>query len=280
MIRFEHPTIGILVLDCDHEVMSFEDSGPEAREVSYPNPSADGETDETAYAGNRAITLSLQIPQAAAETRSERWDRISRYRHPGTRFTLVSDLECEDGVERQIAVRVRSATRSVSDPFVATHVMALKSTEPFYRSLASQSVEVEPGLADEPGFTFPISFPLSFGGSASEGSGRVDATSDGTAPATLVTRIYGPCVGPSVRNLTTGGRLDFPTLTIDDGDHLELDSSARTARLNGLATANRLHLLDFATRVWFGLEPGVNELRFVVDSGSGHAEFVWQDHYL
>src|SRR5690606_18997933 len=106
-------------------------------------------------------------------------------------------------------------------------------------------VEVEPGAAVEPGFTFPVSFPLSFGGSSSEGSGRVDATSDGTAPASLVTRIFGPCVGPSVRNLSTGGRLDFPGLSVGAGHWLELDSSAKTVRADGSATANRLHTLDF-----------------------------------
>lgn len=111
-------------------------------------------------------------------------------------------------------------------------------------------------LAQDPGgMTFPLVFPLVFGGGGSYGSAIV--TNDGNADAPVVIRINGPVTNPTVRNVTTGQSLGF-TATIASGDYLLVDTLNRTVLLNG--TADRYSYLT--NPQWWRLAPGDNEIRY------------------
>lgn len=279
-MRLVHPTHGVFVFEDPVVAQSLQDSGAEAAEVMMGRPGADGVDDETRFVRRRALTLAVRIFDRPPTSRTESWDRLQRFLHPRDRVTLIDGTECGLVAERQILVRRQQAPRSIENPIHSDHAVSWVSVEPYWRAMATQTVELEPGVGSTTGRIYPLVYPRLY--AAGVPVGVVVANSSGSAPATLVTRIYGPCTAPSVRSLTNGGRLDFPTLTIDAGAYLELDSAGQTVRMNGDPAANRLHLLDFPTAVWFGIEPGLNELRFVVgSSGVGcRAEFVWQDHYL
>lgn len=88
---------------------------------------------------------------------------------------------------------------------------------------------------------------------------RMQAVNEGTASAPWAGRIYGPVTNPEIWNVTTGEKIVTTGLTVSAGDFLSFDSTARTVKLNG--TINKYANVDFLQTSWFGLIPGLNELR-------------------
>lgn len=72
------------------------------------------------------------------------------------------------------------------------------------------------------GFTFPLSFPVSFGGSTVNQTQTI--TYDGDYQTSPIIEIYGPITNPVITNLTTGEVLDFTGTTIGAGDYYTVDT--------------------------------------------------------
>lgn len=124
------------------------------------------------------------------------------------------------------------------------------------------------------GFTFPMTFDLTFGGTASSGS--VTVTNDGNFQMKPRVRFSGPYTGPSIENITTGESLGLD-LTIASGDYVDVDFADATILLNG--TASRYYT---KTGTFWTLEPGDNEVRIGSTSynASSAATIYWRDAWI
>lgn len=119
------------------------------------------------------------------------------------------------------------------------------------------------------GMTFPFEFPFTFDESVT--SGRVELTNPGNAPGRVTLRILagtGGLTGPAVTHIASGETLQFATsLTIPEGNWIDVDMDAQTVLENGQAGATRNGWVT--GRGWSSFEPGANEWAFTAESGDG-----------
>jgi hypothetical protein len=101
-----------------------------------------------------------------------------------------------------------------------------EATDPYFYSAPTVATTIglpTPGV----GFTFPITFNWSFGGGSSANMATI--TNNGNVPCWPVLVITGPCVNPTVANLSVAGS---PTLqlnaTLNTGDQLIVDCDLQT----------------------------------------------------
>ena len=131
------------------------------------------------------------------------------------------------------------------------------------------------------GFSFPMGFPLSFGGGSSVGSLSIlNAGNIETRPLLIV---EGPCENPSVTNVTAPGS---PNLTFDvtvgAGGRLVIDTDMHTATYYTAGTtlgASRLGTLAYGSH-WFTLDPGVSTIQFSAATAEGQLSVQFASAYL
>lgn len=253
----------------------FDPGYPEIRESVDPRPGADGTIDTTRLFGGRAVTAQLVVLSPAA------LDRVRGWLHPSRRPWLVYT---PDGLpERQLQLRVAQHAAPLAQMSSRGRIdVSVQWRAPSGRAV---SAEEHGGAAspsmDNDGRSYPRSYPLAY--PESSGQGTVVVRNDGNVDSDPVLRIYGPCTAPRVANETTGHTLAFSAaLVVADGDYLELDASARTALINGLAGQSVYRHLDFSASSWWPLVPGLNKVRYfpAVWAQPSRAEIFWRDAYL
>jgi len=140
---------------------------------------------------------------------------------------------------------------------------------------SSQTVFASLGLS--PGFTFDLSFDLTY--PAASPSGRTNVPTVGNARCYPVMQLWGPCTFPRVDNLQdldesgSPKQLAFNT-SLSAGQYLEVDVRNRTVLLNGNANNPRYSTIDFSVSEWWTLAPGNNFVKYFPDSYSGNARAV------
>lgn len=126
------------------------------------------------------------------------------------------------------------------------------------------------------GFSFPMSFPLSFGGGSVTGSLAV--TNAGNIETRPLLIVEGPCEKPSITNVTATGspNLTF-NLTVGAGARLVIDTDMHTATYYTAGTttgSTRLGSLAYGSQ-WFTLSPGASTLQFLTSNGEGLLSVQW-----
>jgi hypothetical protein len=91
--------------------------------------------------------------------------------------------------------------------------------------------------------------------------------------------VYGPGTNPTIWNFSSGHHITI-NRTLGVSEYLVVDTMTRTLLLNN--TANVYGSIDFQETTWFGLEPGVNDVRITYDSFTGSAGLTcqWRDAWL
>ena len=149
------------------------------------------------------------------------------------------------------------------------------ATDPRIYDAAEHTVSVGLPAGTGEGLEFPATDPLTFGTRPTAGS--VTVTNAGNFPTPARYRIDGPCVNPRIENVTTGAVLAF-RWTLEEGQWLDVDTNARTVRLNG--TANRYEALYEPG--WADLAPGDNEIAFRAATSSEDATLsvTWRSAWV
>lgn len=114
----------------------------------------------------------------------------------------------------------------------------------------------------EPGFEFPLTFPLAFGGGT---SGVTQLVNVGNTDVPFTVRFDGPLTSPRLEHLGRGATLTLVG-DIPAGQWVDVDVDARTVLLGG--TASRY---EWVRGQWWDLNAGVNEIRFAANAGDGTA---------
>lgn len=127
------------------------------------------------------------------------------------------------------------------------------------------------------GLTFPETLPWTVDGTLV--SGRLSLTNSGTAEAPLTLRIDGPVVNPIVllrRPDLVVQSIEF-TVTLLDGQYLQVTTENHLALINGLAQSNQRGQVTAWTIDPFPLQLGTSELRFM-SSGEDEGAQITASH--
>lgn len=149
---------------------------------------------------------------------------------------------------------------------------AFVAQDPRIYSAVEQTIKT--GLPLQQGaLTVPLTAPVTVAGKTA--GGRVTLTNTGTAPAPVTFRIDGPV--PEPRIVLTGPDgiqqvVDFD-LTLQEGQWLDIDSTKRTAFLNGLNNSNQRGRAEWTMRE-YPLDPGSTTLRFFAADYEADAELT------
>lgn len=163
-------------------------------------------------------------------------------------------------------------------------VMQFHATDPtiYAAQTLNPSTNVPPPLG---GFSFNLSFPLSFGGGTE--AGLIDVTNAGDIPCYPQFIVAGPCTYPTITN-TTMASLPFIQFQVimNTGDTLTINTDPKYRSAIYLAAGttqgvSRLYTLSSGS-AWFALAPGLNAIDFTtldVTSVAGYLTMNWTSSY-
>jgi hypothetical protein len=281
--------VGARLVDLDGtELLSFEDpvrlqalsmGFPEVRAASLPMPGQDGEVDTTRFTGASAITLDLGVLDNGATGRDLLIDQVRGLCRPGRRVWLhVTSSDWP--AERRILVRGDQAPVGFSQPGAQAVSVGFRAPRGLWESVDLNQAVLFPTTGATGGATMPWGMPLTF--DAGNVSGAATLHNGGTVDALPFFDIYGFCQDPVLRNLTTGERLAFSGLTIQQGDFVRVDMQNRVVLLLNDAGQSRYSTLDFTSLSWWGLPPGDSSVAFApANPGSScQAAAYWADTYI
>ena len=252
---------------------------PQVRAVVSPRPAADGVIDETTYIGSRLITADIILYPGTWE----REQALRAFLSPRYRSSMA--ITPPDGPELVTTVRGAALSAPVVLEDLTGGVKRINAqwTAPFgiLESAAMNTVVVAAaGTVLAAGRTYDLQFDRDY--PAADPSGSSTVTNAGTAEAYPVLKVHGPCTAPAIAHTTSGRVLSFPTLTINEGDFLEIDTRNKTIRYNANADDSRYGALDFAISSWWSLSPGLQRIRFIPETftAPSQVQVTWRDAWI
>lgn len=244
---------------------------PAVREVTEARTDDDGERDSTLLFGARACAIELLVTQSARSFE----DELTRFLHPRSRPYLVVE---DDGWSqaRRLGLRVDQfdAPLGVDLPRDMRRIQ-VQWKVPTGIWEADEEIEepVTADIASETGHSYPETYPRTYAATLS--TGATTLTNLGAVPSHFTAKLYGPCTGPKLINVTTGEEVAFTSgLVLAAGEYVEIDTRERTAYLNSVTTSSRLPYVDFTTTSWWRIEPGEQQVRYAPESVSSGAAAV------
>jgi hypothetical protein len=249
---------------------------PDIREVVIPVSGAHGMFDTTQWFGERAITAVMTLPAGVAADAA--FDTLAGLMNPGLR--LYAYIQRPGWSTERRAV-VRSSAFTCAPGVVRQAQCVWKMPAAVFEDSVLSSATLTPSGSAEGGFSFPLSFPLSFNFGLVPGAGFVSVA--GNIPAVPIISIYGPCTDPLVRLVATGQQVAFKGLTVADGDFLQIDLGNRTVHMNGDPAQSRYSTLDFTSSSWWTLPVGANQqVVFSAQAPSGACQAIisWRSRWV
>jgi len=249
---------------------------PEVRESADDLTQQDGGIHGAFYYGRRPITLTgILLNPSSATDRNARQNKLSQASN-AMRSDSVLSWTLEDGTPQQAVVRRQQPLR-ISGTWQKTFQLGLVAADPrIYGALHTSTVNTA-ATTSAAGRTYNKSYNIAYAASAP--LGQLLVTNAGNAQMFPVLRVYGPGNNPKVYNFTTGQVIAL-TYSLSAGDWLTIDTLNRTVLLND--SSSRYSAVDFLNTTWWGLAPGVNDLRIAFDtfvSGSS-LRVDWRDAWL
>ena len=224
------------------------------RRITDRGPLQHGDSDIDFRLEPRIGMLKLLAQAASA---SAHWDirttlrRI--FRPSNTAIKLCWTLD--NGSVRQIDVHFAGDLTFSSDSrlgYNQTAVVQLRAPDPTFYDPTQQAVIYGVG-AGSGAFSFPLSWPASFGGSTVNQTKTIAYAGEWrTYPVVL---IKGPITSPVITNVTTGDKLDFTGITVSAGDTYTIDCSSGVKTVVNASGTNKIaDLSDDSDLATFSLE--------------------------
>lgn len=223
-------------------------------------PGAHGVFEPAPLYGARQITL-----EARAMARSQQARRVAEQRFKALTSSLRGvTLRVDEAPFARMATVWKAGKMNTvpTGPARVRFSLPLVAPDPTRYDVLPQQAPIALPSSVSSGVGFPLGFPMGFGGGASD----VTVSNDGDATVWPSLYIPGPVVNPIVRNDTTGEQIEL-SITIADGDWLDIDPNprARTVLLNG--TANRRGSV-VAGSTWPSLPPGLSTFQYRADTAT------------
>lgn len=250
---------------------------PEVRESADDLVQMDGGIHGTFFYGRRPITMTgLILNPASITERNARQLRLSQA-SSAMRSDATLSWTPSGYPAQQICVRRQQPLR-VTGAWQKQFQMQLVAADPrVYSAALNSSTIVTSAASGTAGRTYAKSFNIAY--SATPPLGQLLLTNAGNATTFPVLRVYGPGNNPVISNFTTGQQIKL-IYTLGAGDWLTVDTLNRTVMLND--ATSRYGSIDFINTSWWGMLPGVNDLRIAFDtyvSGSS-LNVQWRDAWI
>jgi hypothetical protein len=244
---------------------------PEMRLGLVNKARADGAFDSPGYRSPRVITLEGMAIAPSWEAKELAKNRLAAVFADAS---VLGTFQVQEQLfDRQVRARLSDHAK-MADRTRTTFEWSLQLTAPDPMRYGSVAYQANCGLPRPgAGLNFPMAFPLDFGTPV---GGRLTLTNQGTAPASPVWTIQGPCAQPTIVNQNTGQRLTF-SLTLGS-ETLVVDTAARTVLLGD---ASRRSTLEPGS-AWFTLPPGTTSVVFEAADNSAAAQLTasWRDTWI
>ena len=247
------------------------DGLPRVRSGNVDRSWADGEVTGPLFLSARVVTLTAEL---CGDDLRAQLDAMAAATVPSGGVRPLSFRAQHDEPRRLFAQVTDRAV--VGDQRLAlgstTVVVQFTATDPrIYADDSERSGTTGVGSITD-GLGFPHGFPHGFGEAE---SGAIETTNAGNVSAPWTATLTGPLSGPFIELTSTGERLSWSSLTIEEGQTLEVDMLTRTAKLNG--TASRF---PGPSRDWFEIPPGDDSVTLGAAAGSGTLTLRWRDTFL
>jgi hypothetical protein len=244
----------------------FDSPGP--RSEPLERPGADGDYDGEPTLDARTVTVEGAIVAPDRVSLQVAMDRVAAVLTGSQRYDTLTVDESARGLSRQASVRLGGQTLVArTGPVSASLSLSLFAPDPrrYSSELHSETVSrFQPGG----GFTFPASFPISFGANGSDGTASV--SNAGTTATWPVLRFTGPTTNPYAT--LVGGGTVAAAITLAAGQELVVDCGLRSVLLGSASRRQFLTSDDF-----FAIPPGTSEIYFSADDGAGQLTVEWRD---
>lgn len=262
--------------------VSYDLGFPDVREVAQDIPGQSGQIDDTVWFGGRNVTLNLTVKDGTLSgwgslSRHQWIDQLRAFCRPTKRPWLY--VRCEGWPqERRLQLRANSLSCTVDDKGKVIIPVTLTYRVP---SGTMQAVTDTTGtiypVGASAGISFPIAWPNTPGIGFAPGSAPNSAilTNDGTETAYPLFRIYGQGYNPAIIKRSTGDMVALNT-TVPAGHYVDINMADRTVYLDSDPGLSQYGTLDLARSTWWGLDPGDNDISFVVGFIDNSCQLYYQ----
>jgi hypothetical protein len=230
-----------------------------------PQPYGDGDSSGWTWTGVPGNSVSQQLA-SYVNTFAQAWAALASVLVPGgvTESPLWFNLPGWGTLAIMARVRKHNMPLDIQAVLgnLANLVVQFSASDPRIYSTPTQTASV--GLpVPSAGMSFPITFPLSFGGGGTVGALSVTNTGNYETRPLLV--VNGPCVTPTIQNNTVLGApyVSFG-MSLNTGDTLVIDTDMHTATYftPGFTVGTPRSSTIQAGSNWWSLLSGVNRLSF------------------
>jgi Phage tail protein len=232
--------------------------------------------------GEREITIQGDLHNKTG-TFSEAWQEVSAGTVPGGSIQYPLFFNTTTWGTLTTLVRVRKRNMPVDITFtlgnLAKVTLLFAGLDPRWYGETKQVTVNPPTIT---GFSWPIYWPLSWGGG--KYSGQASITNAGNIETRPILTVEGPCVNPTIINATAPGSpgLTF-NLTLAAGEKLELDTDMHTATLYsaaGTVGSTRLGKLVAGSKWWVLEANTTSTVQFLSNTGEGKLVVQWASAYI
>jgi Siphovirus-type tail component, C-terminal domain len=264
-------------------VESVDIGSPVTAAVVVGRPGQSGTINRTQLYRDRAVTLRAWLVPTDGIVRRTMIDQLKAFLRPDLRPYLVLTEDSTDPTERRIALVADQWSDPILPVDLRSVIMSWRSAGDLEATTQSEAIAYVSGSGAEAGRAYDLTFNRTY--PASPVLGSVQVINLGNVDVWPLIRIYGDCTEPNLENQTTGKKLEFNSLTLAVGEFLEIDTLAKTVRLNALSTSSRYDKLDFAVSAP-GLDlrivPGLNLFRFypATSGATSKAQILWRSAWL
>ncbi len=248
------------------------DSLPDIRTYDKDRALVDGQFSGRDLLSKRAITVTGNVwGNDATELRSRLTALTDATVPQPAELPLVAQLPGYPFT--QLVIKCRCRKRDIDNNIdygrgdFAPYALLFEATDPRIYDSVQQSAATAAAVTGG-GLDFPLTFPLSFGGTGT--SGVIQAQNTGNYWTPWTATVTGPCTNPQFENQTTG-QIIRADLTLGATDTLYFNADLSTIVLNGTATRKDAQSSDSS---WWLLPPGTTPIRFSSASG-GTATVSW-----
>ena len=159
----------------------------------------------------------------------------------------------------------------------------LLAHDPMFYADADSTTEIPLGWLTGGGFAAPVVAPIYVqnGTTAADRPGWV--TNQGDADAWPIIRITGPAANVSVIHVASGRTLALPTLNLDAGRWVEIDTRPGRRTVTWDNGGNASTYLSPSSRIdLFSLPPGTSEMRWTAfdSTNTARLRLTWRDAYI
>lgn len=229
---------------------------PDVRENADDLVQMDGGIHGDFFYGRRPIVLSgMILNPASADDRNRKMTKLMQasnaMRGDATlTWTLANNNQQFVSVRRQQPLRI-------TDNWQKTFQCSLVAADPrIYSTTLNQITTAASAVPTNIGRIYDKSYDIDYGGSAVAGGLLI--SNDGNAITYPILTVTGPGSNPQILNYTTGESINL-IYTLAAGEYITIDTLNRTVKLGG--TTSRYSAIDFTNTKWWGLVPGLNDIR-------------------